>query len=371
MSRGGSGVGYRIQRFVAALLVARGRCWTAGRDGWFASAGKSCWSVGGAALGTAETGLDLAACKVRCSQLFGCNAVLHEGTTQLCAFSRQPVLPECSSGTWPSFTSLWIPFHPCEDSEGDCGSQVVPGKCISEARFAKQCRSACGTCASSAPQLVPWTWLTSGAGCTVELAESECKAVAAQLGVAWRPSPEELKSSSASCFEETQSGSVVFFALAPGACSTSQRCICREESLPFDPASLAVSYVDRHGCGMRGPYAQACVGRQIVREVQSVAFRRDGAPVATIGGCEYDAYSVYQCSDRGDEAAAPTAPAMTAGMVPTSSFPPSSTTPTAVVSSTTITVTSSASIVGSASSTTAAVIETTTTTTERRRQPHR
>jgi hypothetical protein len=90
-------------------------------------------------------------------------------------------------------------------------------------------------------------------------------------------------------------------AAAIGGCNyfayTVYECIIEEaEEAAFDPTSQLVSYTDQGSCGPRGDDAKAALGvcngsYKIVDEVKLDAFKT----VATIRGCKYVAYTVYEC----------------------------------------------------------------------------
>jgi len=285
--------------------------WTVGLAGY-------CWS-GGAALGSSEEGLTADECKAACDDLFGCNSVLFEGESGTCVFSSQPswlTEDQCSGGAAgesdnkdaspaleDGIRTFWKPFPQCEDvgSPTSCRHAAKSGKCISEAvNTVPLCRKSCGACEGYPSSSLRWSWLTSGS-CTAEVTAKECQAAAVQIGA-----PDFLENACSTghcarmgCRQNSQTGEVTFEERHSHiACSSYHRCICRDEELLFDPSSTLVSYVDEGNCGPRGNDATAESAEcglekdmRVVEKAQSVT----GDPVATINGCNYLSYVVYEC----------------------------------------------------------------------------
>lgn len=241
-------------------------------------------------------------CKASCDALFGCNSVVYVLSSQTCVFGSQPEWQEDACAAVDAslgMVSYWKPLPPCEDEDAECAEEATVEGCVRDAvHIARRCRRSCGACegATVRERQLPWSWLASGR-CTAGVVLEECRAVAAQIGA---PSFSEVAAGCAEqmrCSQDADSGIVRYEPdSAEHPCSARQRCICRDEELPFDPWSSMVSYVDAGTCGPRGDNASADTsgckeGAVVVREAQSLT----GSPVATIAGCPYLAYLVYGC----------------------------------------------------------------------------
>mmetsp|Transcript_66701 Transcript_66701/g.217088 ORF Transcript_66701/g.217088 Transcript_66701/m.217088 type:complete len:1095 (+) Transcript_66701:76-3360(+) len=290
--------GRQLQRPAAA--AQQSATWLEGQKGY-------CWS-GAVSLGQEEQGLSLEQCKAACDVLFSCNTVLYASGDRSCVLGSQPTWDggACieGSGTAAGWQTFWKPLPTCEDEGEKCADGAGSGLCVRDpVNFLVRCRRSCGACPDAPAGLLSWTWLSSGR-CTNEVVAQECEALAVAIG-APDFSENEYPATAGhrlGCTQDMHSGEVRYQEREAGSpCTPSERCLCRGEELPFDPASPLVMYVDVGACGFRGDDAKAdtssCGPRaedaRIVSKMQSMS----GQPVARIAGCSYMSYTIYACTN--------------------------------------------------------------------------